>query len=140
MSAGDCIFCRIVAGEIPARKVFEDAVCMAFLDVAPLAPGHCLVVPKGHFGSFDQMPADIAGAMLSRLPMLGKAVQSATGSTGFNVLLNNGKVAGQEVMHVHVHVIPRKEGDGLGYRWHPQSLDDATADSLRSRIADGLDG
>ncbi len=140
MSAGECIFCRIVSGEIPARRVLETDDCIAFLDVGPLAPGHCLLVPKRHFDSLGQMPAQVAGSMLSQLPALGKAVVAATQADGFNVLLNDGKVAGQVVGHVHVHVIPRKESDGLGYRWHPQALDEVTADALRRSIQAGLGG
>ncbi len=140
MSAGECIFCRIVSGEIPARRVLETDNCIAFLDVSPLAPGHCLLVPKGHFDSLAQMSAEVAGSMLSYLPALGKAIVAATQADGFNVLLNDGKAAGQVVPHVHVHVIPRKEGDGLGYRWHPQALDDAAADALRRSIEAGLGG
>ncbi|MFH0981401.1 MAG: HIT family protein [Planctomycetota bacterium] len=135
MSLGDCIFCKIVSGAVPARKVLETDDCVAFLDVAPVAPGHCLLVPRRHLDLFEQMPADLAGAVLRHLAALGKAVRTATQADGFNVLLNNGKTAGQEVMHVHVHVIPRKADDGLGYRWRPQPLDEATADALRRRIA-----
>lgn len=140
MASEDCIFCKIASGVLPARKVLETDECVAFLDVAPLSPGHCLLIPKHHFGTFDQMPADVAGAVLSRLPGLGRAVAAATGADGFNILLNNGKVAGQVVEHVHAHVIPRKEGDGLGYRWRPQTLDDTTADGLCRRIEAELGG
>lgn len=138
MTSADCVFCQIVAGAIPARMVLDTDACIAFLDIAPVAPGHCLLVPKRHFDTFDRMPAESAGAVLSQLPGLGRAVAGATGADGFNILLNNGKAAGQEVGHVHVHVIPRREGDGLGYRWEPQSLDDATADALWRRVQAGL--
>lgn len=140
MSSSDCIFCKIVSGDIPARKVLETEDSLAFLDVAPLAPGHCLLVPKRHYESFDEMPADAAGSILRQLPWLGRAVMRATDAEGFNVLLNRGRVAGQEVPHVHVHVIPRRANDGLGYRWNPKSLDDAAADDLRGRIETELGG
>jgi histidine triad (HIT) family protein len=138
MPAANCIFCKIASGTIPARKVLESADCLAFLDVAPLAPGHCLLIPKTHYGSLAELPADQAGALLGRLPALGGAVLRATGAEGFNVLLNSGKAAGQEVMHVHIHIIPRKTGDGLGYRWQPRPLDEAAADRLRQEIEAAL--
>ena len=134
MNPADCIFCRIVAGAIPARKVLETGDCIAFLDVAPLAPGHTLLVPTTHYPSLDAMPADAAAAFMRHLPALGKAIVDATAAEGFNVLLNNGSAAGQVVMHVHSHIIPRRRGDGLGYRWEPGRLADAEADALRGRI------
>jgi histidine triad (HIT) family protein len=140
MSSGDCVFCRIATGAIPARTVLDTAECLGFLDAAPLAPGHCLVIPKQHFEAFADMPAAVAGAMLGHLPALGRAVLAATGAGGFNVLINNGQPAGQEVMHVHAHIIPRRSGDELGYRWRPQGIEDAEADALRERIEGLLNG
>ena len=138
MPAANCIFCKIAAGTIPARTVLESADCLAFLDVAPLALGHCLLIPRMHYTSLAEMPAAPAGALLGHLPALGGAVLRATGAEGFNVLLNSGKAAGQEVMHVHAHIIPRKTGDGLGYRWQPRPLDEVAADRLRQEIEAAL--
>jgi len=113
----DCVFCKIVGGGIPAEKVIEDHACLAFMDIGPLAEGHVLLIPKEHFQTVDQMPGEIAGAMLRHVPVLVKAVQSATGCQGVNVLQNNGKVAHQVVPHVHFHVIPRNPGDAFGFNW-----------------------
>ena len=115
--ADDCIFCKIVAGEIPATKVFEDQACVAFLDIGPLADGHVLVISKTHAAMLDEMTAEDAGAMLRNLPALSKAVRAATGCDGINILQNNGTVAHQVVMHVHFHIIPRTAGDAFCFNW-----------------------
>lgn len=115
----NCVFCRIVAGQIPSMTLLESPNCMAFLDVGPLAAGHFLFVPKAHYTRLDQMPAEIAAEIGAWLPKLAKALEQAIRPEGYNVLQNNGGVAGQAVDHVHFHFIPRFSGDGLGYRWHP---------------------
>ncbi len=117
MNDPSCVFCKIVAGQIPCHRVFEDDDTLAFLDIGPLADGHLLVIPKEHYLRLDQMPPELAGRILAHLPGLSAAVMQATGAAGFSVLQNNDKVAQQEVPHVHFHVIPRAAGDGLGYRW-----------------------
>lgn len=113
----DCVFCKIAAGELPATTVLEDEAAVALMDIRPLAEGHVLLVPRGHFVTLDEMPADAASAMLRHLPALVKAVQAATGCEGVNVLQNNGRVAHQEVLHVHFHVIPRTSGDAWHFNW-----------------------
>lgn len=134
-SAESCIFCKIVAGQIPSAKVFEDAHCLAFLDIGPLAPGHLLVVPKAHVERIWQLDAETASAIGVALAGLAKAVVDATGAEGCNVLQNNGQASGQEVPHAHFHIIPRRTGDGLGYRWLPKSYGPDEMDALRDQIA-----
>jgi histidine triad (HIT) family protein len=119
----DCIFCKIVAGEIPCTKVYEDDVCLAFMDVGPLADGHTLLIPKTHYEFLHEMPAEEAAHLGRHLPVLAKAVQETMGAEGLNVLQNNGRIAGQVAPHVHVHFIPRTRGDGLGFRWPAQEAD-----------------
>ena len=114
----DCIFCKIVAGEVPASIVYRTDTLMAFLDVGPLADGHLLVIPRDHYQSLVDMPPEACAALALELPKLGCALLEVTGAEGFNLLQNNGGVAGQVVHHVHFHLIPRKAGDGLGYRWN----------------------
>ncbi len=114
----DCIFCKIVSVELSAAVVYENESIVAFLDVNPLAEGHILVIPREHYSGVVDMPSAVCGAFLSSLPVLGRALVEVTGAEGFNVLLNNGRVAGQVVPHVHCHIVPRKQGDGLGYRWN----------------------
>ena len=134
----DCIFCRIVRGEIPAMKVLEDEACLAFLDVGPLAEGHVLLIPRAHAQTLDELSADQAAAMLRHLPALVKAVQAATGCAGVNVLQNNGKAAHQEVPHVHFHIIPRTPGDAFGFNWPAGQYRPGRAEQLVQTICDNL--
>jgi histidine triad (HIT) family protein len=112
MSEDDCIFCQIVDGDIPSRKVFEDDTAMAFLDANPLAPGHTLVIPKEHYETLEETPEDVAAHVFGVLHRLNTAVEHAVDADATNVAFNNGEAAGQEVPHVHGHIIPRFEGDG----------------------------
>ncbi len=106
------IFSQIVAGDIPARVVYEDETTMAFLDANPLAPGHTLVIPKEEYEQLNDIPADVAADLYATLHTLVPAVETSVDADGSNVAFNNGEVAGQEVPHVHGHIIPRFSGDG----------------------------
>jgi histidine triad (HIT) family protein len=108
----DCIFCSIVAGEIPSRTVYEDDDVSAFLDANPLAPGHTLVIPKAHHEHVQDVPNDLASDVFSVMHRLVEPVESAVDADGSTVAFNNGEAAGQEVPHVHGHIIPRFEDDG----------------------------
>jgi len=113
----DSIFTKIIKGEIPCHKVFENEHVLAFLDITPLSVGHTLVVPKRLVERFEDLPTDEAAELARQLGPLARRIVAAVGAEGYNILLNTGKVAGQEVPHVHFHIIPRHAGDGLGYRW-----------------------
>ena len=130
----DCIFCKIAAGQIPCHKLYEDDQVLAFLDVGPLSEGHTLIIPKAHYVTIDQMPADLAAACMAVVPALSRAIVAATGAEGWNVLQNNGRISGQAVDHVHVHIIPRRSGDGLGYRWPAGNLTDEDAQRLTEAV------
>jgi len=132
----NCIFCRIAAGEIPSAKVLDDRAAFAFMDIGPLAEGHVLLIPKGHYATVDRMPADTAAAMLRHLPALVKAVQAVTGCQGVNILQNNGTVAHQVVMHVHFHIIPRNAGDEFHFNWPAGKYPPGRAEEL-ARIIRG---
>ncbi|MEM9253268.1 MAG: HIT domain-containing protein, partial [Planctomycetota bacterium] len=97
----DCIFCKIVAGKIPCRKVLETDLSLAFLDIGPLSRGHTLLIPKGHYPTLDALDPDTAADLGRQLPRLCKAVAKAADTPHYNVLQNNGTPAGQAVMHVH---------------------------------------
>ncbi|ELZ73931.1 histidine triad protein [Haloferax prahovense DSM 18310] len=108
----DCIFCAIVDGDIPGRIVHKTEHSLAFLDANPLAPGHTLVVPKEHHARLDEVPADAAADLFAAVNDLVPRVEAAVDADATNVGINNGPAAGQEVDHVHVHIVPRFEGDG----------------------------
>jgi histidine triad (HIT) family protein len=128
----DTIFAKIIAGEIPCHKVYEDDHVLAFLDIAPLSAGHTLVVPKEPAETLDRLSEESAAAIGSILPKLCRAIVAATGATAYNVLQNNGAAAHQAVFHVHFHIIPRfdelsahsRGGTGLGIRWNAGKLED----------------
>ena len=132
----DCIFCKIIRGEIPAQRVFENDHLLAFLDINPLATGHTVVIPKTHAERLEQLPADTAGEVARSFGAIATALLKVTGAEGYNVLQNNGSVAGQVVPHVHFHLVPRRADDGLGYRWNAKS---ATAEELTA-LADRVRG
>lgn len=108
----DCLFCKIISGEIPSYRVYEDEAVYAFLDIYPASEGHTLVAPKKHFNSFTDLGAEDIAALFEAAKKVTLALEKAFSASGMNIGVNNGEVAGQEVPHVHVHVIPRKKGDG----------------------------
>ena len=133
----DCIFCRIVAGEIPSHTVYEDDDVFAFLDANPLAPGHTLVIPKDHHERLNDLPDDVAESLYGTLHDLVPAVEDAVDASASNIGFNNGEAAGQEIPHVHGHVVPRSEGDG-GTSFHAVmgSLADVDDDELAAIAED----
>jgi histidine triad (HIT) family protein len=134
MTDPNCIFCKIAAGQIPCHKLYEDAHVLAFLDIGPLSRGHCLIIPKAHAVTLDQVSDDTAAAIGRLMPRLSRAVMAATGATAWNVLQNNGKAAHQAVDHVHFHIIPKLGGAGLGLQWSPGKLDGSEGKQLAAAI------
>ena len=134
----DCVFCKIVTHQIPASVVFEDDAMVAFLDVGPLAEGHILVIPRDHYARFVEMPPALCSKLVSVLPALGRALLEVTGADGYNVLLNDGSIAGQVVPHVHFHLIPRRADDGLGYRWKPTEYPEGRAAEIAAAYQKAL--
>jgi histidine triad (HIT) family protein len=135
----ETIFSKILRGEIPCARVYEDAEVLAFLDIFPLSPGHTLVIPKEAAETLDQLSDASAAAIGRVLPRIARAVLAATGATAYNVLQNNGAAAHQAVFHVHFHIIPKPEGGGgLGIGWPAGKLDPAAAAALAARIAEKL--
>jgi len=132
----DTIFTRIIAGELPCHRVYEDDKVLAFLDIGPLSSGHTLVIPKEPAETLDQLSDDAAAALGRVLPRLSRAVLRATGAQDFNVLQNNGAAAHQAVGHVHFHIIPKfSDGAGLGIDWPAGSLSPEDGERLAQAIA-----
>ena len=133
----DTVFSKILRGEIPCHKVYEDDLVLAFLDVGPLSRGHTLVIPKEPAVTLDALSDESAAAIGRALPRLCRAVKSATGCEDYNVLQNNGALAHQAVFHVHFHIIPRPDPEqGLGVRWRPaSSFDHVDGAALARAIA-----
>ena len=131
----ETLFTRIIRGEIPCHRVYEDAQVLAFLDVGPLSEGHTLVIPKEAAATLDQLSDESAAALGRVLPRLCRAVMKATGATAYNVLQNNGAAAHQAVFHVHFHIIPKpSETTGLGIGWPAGKLDQTAAVDLADKI------
>jgi len=123
----DCIFCKIIAGQIPCHKVYEDDHVLAFMDIGPISHGHALVIPKRHATTLDQLDDDSAAACGRVLPRLARATVKVTGVSDFNILQNNGAKAHQAVGHVHFHIIPKTDDSGLGITWPAGELKDGEA-------------
>ncbi len=111
-----CVFCQIVAGNAPAIRIYEDAECLAFLDIRPFTRGHTLVIPKRHSVDLTDTPASTLAAMMAIGQRIAEASRaSALGATGNNIAINDGKSAFQSVFHIHLHVIPRRDGDKVSF-------------------------
>lgn len=135
----DTIFGKILRGEIPCHRVWEDEHVLAFLDIGPLARGHTLVIPKEPAATLDALSDESAAALGRVLPRVCRAVKEVTGVPDYNVLQNNGADAHQAVMHVHFHIIPKPSAEeGLGIRWRAGSLDDEEAEALADRLREAL--
>jgi len=133
-----CLFCKIAAGEVAARLVFEDEVSLAFLDHRPVFAGHCLVIPKEHYETLTDLPANLVGPFFMNVQLLSRAVESAMEAHGTFVAMNN-RVS-QSVPHLHTHIVPRRRKDGLkGFFWprYPYKSEDE-ADAVHSVIRNAV--
>jgi histidine triad (HIT) family protein len=135
----DTVFDKILRGEIPCFRVYEDEHVLAFLDIGPLSEGHTLVIPKERATTLDRLSEESAATIGRLLPRLCRAVMRATGCASYNVLQNNGSAAHQAVNHVHFHIIPKPNAhEGLGISWPAQPLEKDVAEDLARRIAEGV--
>ena len=129
----DCIFCAIAAGEIPSFKVYEDDRVLAYLDINPFSKGHTLVIPKAHTTGLLDTPDDTLAAVIARVKKVAAHLKQALLCDGFNILQNNGVAAGQTVMHVHFHIVPRYGNEQLSFENHKGDMDElkALAEKIR---------
>lgn len=139
MSA-DCIFCKIVAGQIPSTKVYEDAEILAFMDIGPIVKGHTLVIPKQHVNLVTEAPVGVLARVMSVVQKVAAAQMNALKADGVNIFQANGKAAGQVVPHLHFHVVPRFNTDGHNWNWAAKKYDDmkemtALAEKIRAGLA-----
>lgn len=139
MSHEDCIFCKIIKGDIPSAKVYEDEHVYAFLDISQVTKGHTLVIPKTHTKNIYETPPEVARELFERVPKIANAIRDAYQPKGMNVLNNNEAAAEQSVFHLHLHLIPRYgEGDGYDLGWTVHN-DDYTSEDLQ-QIASDISG
>lgn len=138
MKKDDCIFCKIAAGEIPSATVYEDENFRAILDLGPAAKGHTLVIPKDHSENLLDVSPETAKKALSVISKTANAIKDAMSCDGINVVQNNGEAAGQTVMHLHFHIIPRYNNDNVNIGWQPMkpSTDElaATAELIKAKL------
>ena len=142
MQDSNCIFCKVIAGKIPAKVIVQNEKAMALLDAFPLAAGHSLVIPKSHYAKVQQMRKQDAMAVFEIVWKLAGAVETGSEVNASTIAIHNGSEAGQEVPHVHVHIVPRKKGDGAGpihsmFKVKPK-LSSQEMDSLCERIASNI--
>ena len=134
----DCIFCKIVRGEIPSAKVLETDKVLAFLDINPVSKGHTLAIPKTHYATFVEIPEDVLTALGEALGKIGEAAKSKLNAAGFNILLNDGRAAGQLIDRSHFHLIPRNVGDGV-MDWPPvRPYAEGELEKIREALARGV--
>jgi len=129
----DCIFCKIVSGDIPSHQVYEDDKVVGFFDILPISPGHTIVVPKKHIADVEDLSEEEFSAMAIAVKKIGKAIMDSLGVKGYSVFLDNKSAANQHVPHIHFHVVPRAEGDGLE-RWPQGGYSDGEAEDCLEKI------
>ncbi len=128
-----CIFCKIISGEIPSHKIFEDEKTLAFLDIKPVHPGHVLVIPKKHFQNLEEINPEDLTALIQTVKRIGGLLKDNLQVEGYNVITNNDAVAGQIVPHLHFHIIPRVAGDGLPL-WSGRDYQSGEADQILEKL------
>lgn len=136
----DCIFCKIAAGEIPSKTVYEDDSYRVILDLGPAARGHALILPKDHYADVFELPEEKAGEVFKLARRMAVQMKAALNCDGFNIVQNNGEVAGQTVFHFHMHLIPRYKDDGQKIGWNPgEPTQDELEETARVIRGDGQD-
>jgi len=133
----DCIFCKIIKGEIPCSKIYEDDKILSFLSTMPTSKGHTLVIPKEHYEEVTDLPDDLLKELMIAAKKISKAVMDGTKADGFNIGINTKEAAGQVVMHAHLHIIPRFKDDGLK-PWPTGEYEEGEAEEIIEKIVNFL--
>ena len=136
MMKDDCIFCKLANGVIPTNSIYEDEDFNVILDLAPATKGHALILPKAHADNLYQLPDETAAKVLVLAKKLATSMTEKLGCDGFNVVQNNGTVAGQTVFHFHMHLIPRYEEDGQGINWNPMEISGEELVKIKETLAE----
>ena len=134
MRDSSCIFCKIAGGEIPSATIYEDEKFRVILDLGPASKGHALILPKEHFANIYELDEETAAAAFVLAKKMAGKMTEALGCDGFNIVQNNGAVAGQTVFHFHIHLIPRYEGDGVALGWKPGELTEEPKEDILARL------
>lgn len=130
----NCIFCKIAAGEIPSATIYEDDDFRVILDIEPASKGHALIIPKEHYASLYELPEELAAKVMGVAKKVITKMTDLLGCDGYNVLQNNGEMAGQTVFHYHMHLIPRYQDDRVTITWEPGVLEDEVKQSLTTHM------
>lgn len=136
MKQSDCIFCKIANGEIPSKTLYEDEAFRVILDLGPATKGHALILPKEHYANLYELPEEMAGNVMKLAKKMMIQMTDRLGCEGFNLVQNNGDLAGQTVNHFHLHLIPRYRADGQTIGWKPQEVTQEELEAIRQQIAD----
>ena len=138
MKKEDCVFCKIVNGDIPSNTIYENSEFKVIMDISPATKGHVLVLPKEHFKDIYDIDAETAGKLSQLAAVVARALKEVLHCDGLNIIQNNGEIAGQTVFHFHMHLIPRYEGDDVTVKWKEHSMDAEEMDQLRKDIRKAL--
>ncbi len=134
MKKEDCIFCKIANGEIPSRTLYEDDDFRVILDLGPATKGHALILPKEHYANLYELPDELAAKVMKLAKKMALRMTDKLGCDGFNLVQNNGEIAGQTVFHFHLHLIPRYEDDGQKIGWNPGSPSQEELEEIKNII------
>jgi len=128
-----CIFCKIINKDIPCHEIYEDDKTLAFLDIKPINPGHALVIPKTHYANFEEITPEDLQAVILTVKKIGALLKEKLGALGYNVMESNDPIAGQEIPHLHFHIIPRRTGDGY-IHWPRREYDQGEAEETLKKL------
>ena len=136
MRDNNCIFCKIAAGEIPSKTIYEDDKFRVILDLGPATKGHALILPKNHYANLYELPEETAGDVMKLAKKMATVMTEKLGCQGFNLMQNNGETAGQTVFHFHMHLIPRYENDGQEINWKQGSSTQEELEEIKNLITE----